>query len=79
MRGGSWDPPAAVWGHSSPSPVRGLVVLQELPPHMLARADPRNDRIHDASGAVHDVQWRMEAVLGEAAWASMSFLSLHPV
>ncbi len=44
-------------------PIRRFVVLQELPPHVLARVDPIEYRIDDPGGAVHDVQWRVEAML----------------
>src|SRR5665213_4475406 len=45
-------------------PVGRLVVLQELPPHVLAGVEAVDDRVDDARGAVHDVEWRTKAVLG---------------
>src|SRR5688500_16956390 len=45
------------------SPLRRLVVLEELSPDVLAGVDPRDDGVDDAGGAVDDVERRVEAVL----------------
>src|SRR4051812_19929430 len=45
-------------------PVRRLVVLEELSPHMAAGVHAADDRVHDARGAVHDVERGMEPVIG---------------
>src|SRR3546814_16658487 len=47
------------------SPVRRRVILQELPPHVLAAVEAVDDRVDDARGAVDDVQRRGEAFLDE--------------
>src|SRR5262245_14897839 len=47
----------------SPSPRDRPVVLQEQPPHVLAGAEPREDRIEDARRTVDDVERRRKAVL----------------
>src|SRR5687767_7710441 len=44
-------------------PVGRGIVLQKLSPHMTARVEAADDRIHDAGGAVHDVEGRLEALL----------------
>src|SRR5688500_3500665 len=44
-------------------PIRRLVILEELPPDVFSRVDPRDDRIDDARRAIHDVQRRMEPLL----------------
>ena len=46
-----------------PHQSRRRIVLQELPPHMLAGVEAVDDRVDDARGAVDDVQRRMEAFL----------------
>src|SRR3546814_3477908 len=50
-------------GGSAISPVRRRVILQELPPHVLAAVEAVDDRVDDARGAVDDVQRRVEAFL----------------
>src|SRR3546814_8679600 len=49
------------------SPVRRRVILQELPPHVLAAVEAVDDRVDDARGAVDDVQRRVEAFLDDLA------------
>ena len=51
-------------GRLAPLPVRRLVVLEELPPDVLAGVEAVDDRVDDARGAVDDVERRMEALLG---------------
>src|SRR5262245_62042306 len=48
-------------------PVRRLVILQELTPHMRTGVEAIDDWIHDARGTVDDVERRMEALLGRLA------------
>src|SRR5688572_25799253 len=43
-------------------PIRWLVVLQELPPHVCACVESMDDRIDDACAAVDAVQRRAEAL-----------------
>src|SRR6266566_3015198 len=64
------DPPSALtWRPrlllARPSlPVSRAIVFQKLPPHMNASVEPGNDRVNDSRRPIHDVQWRMEAMLG---------------
>ena len=59
--GGPLSPPRPRGG---PSPVGGVVVLQELAPHVVAGVEAVDDRVDDAGRAVDDVERRVEAVLG---------------
>src|SRR3546814_2544120 len=49
------------------SPVRRRVLLQELPPPVLAAVHAVDDRVDDARGAVDDVQRRVEGFLDDLA------------
>src|SRR3546814_4690880 len=61
------------------SPVRRRVVLQELPPHVLAGVEPVDDRVDDARGAVDDVQRRVEAFLDDLARGELGGILVgHP-
>src|SRR5688572_10180915 len=60
-------------------PVCGFVVLQELPPYMLAGVDAGDDRIDDARRPVHDVERRVEALLARLARRDLHrILVRHP-
>lgn len=45
------------------SPIDRRVILQELPPHMLAGVESVDDRVDDARGAVDDVQRQIKTFL----------------
>src|SRR5579871_6603803 len=49
------------------SPIRRLIVLQKLPPHVLPGIAADDDRIDDAGCAVDDVERRMEALFDDLA------------
>jgi hypothetical protein len=43
------------------SPRRRGVVLQEFSPHVFPRVEPVENRVHNAGGAVHDVEGRFKS------------------
>src|SRR5687767_11826244 len=79
-----YDPPLTT--HHSPlttnrpgSPVHRFVILEKLPPDVVARIEAADDRVRDARGAVDDVQRRMESLLRSLARANLDgILVRHP-
>src|SRR5688572_11821504 len=63
------------------SPVSFPIVFQELAPDVFTRIEAEDDWIDDTRRAIHDIQRRMESMLGEFAggmtWGSSSVN--HPV
>src|ERR1700682_727590 len=45
-------------------PISRAIVLEELAPHVNASVEPGDNRVNDSCRAIHDVQRRMEAMLG---------------
>src|SRR5712671_439999 len=57
------------WGNSpgSSSPIRRLIILQKLPPNMLAGIKTCDDRVHDSRRAVHNIERRMKTMIAHLA------------
>src|SRR5690606_40123254 len=61
------------------SPIRRRVILEELPPHVLAGVEAVDDRVDDARGAVDDVERRVEAFLDHLARGDLGGILVgHP-
>src|SRR5450631_2881565 len=74
-----WSPPKPVIGRSKHGlPRCRLVVLQKLPPDVLACQPPREYRIDNARGAVNDVQRRREAQVRLAGRMSCRIFVSYP-